>query len=50
MEIKDKWKEIDTKNCTCYYFDVKIIFWIEILILVIFYWTKNYINKNTKIF
>ena len=27
MEIKDKLKEIHTKNCTCYYFDVKIIFW-----------------------
>ena len=21
MEIKDKLKEIDIKNCTCYYFD-----------------------------
>ena len=24
MESKDKLKEIDIKNCTCYYFDDKI--------------------------
>ena len=21
MESKEKWKEVDIKNCTCYYFD-----------------------------
>ena len=26
MESNNKWKEIDIKNCTCYYFDI-IIFW-----------------------
>ena len=27
MESNNKWKEIDIKNCTCYYFDDIIIFW-----------------------
>ena len=27
MESKDKLKEIDNKNCTCFYFDDIIIFW-----------------------
>ena len=27
MESKDELKEIDVKNCTCYYFDDIIRFW-----------------------
>ena len=49
MESKDELKEIDIKNCRCYYFD-DIMRLIEILILVIFYLTKNYIKRNMKIF
>ena len=35
MESKDELKEIDIKNCMCYYFDD--IIKLEILILGIFY-------------
>ena len=39
MKRKDELKEIYIKNRTCYYFDD-----IMILILVIFYWTKNHMK------
>ena len=40
-------KELDIKSSACYCSDDIII---EILILVIFYYLKNYKKKNTKIF
>ena len=46
MEIKDEFKKINIKNRTCYHFDDII----EMLIIVIFYWTKKYVKKITKIF
>ena len=46
MESKDELKKINIKNRTCYHFDDII----EILIIVIFYWTKKYVKKITKIF
>ena len=49
METKDELKEIDIKNRTGYNFDA-LIFAIEILILVIYYSTKNYAKKNKKMF
>ena len=52
MQSKDKLKEIDVKNCLCYNFDNIIRASdrdIDIDLLV-FYQTKNYINKKMKIF
>ena len=46
MESKDEFKKINIKNRTCYHFDDII----EMLIIVIFYWTKKYVKKITKIF
>ena len=47
MEIKDEFKEIDTKNRTCYYFDDTIkdrdIYSVDIL------WDKNHM-KDREIF
>ena len=42
MESKDEFKETDIKIRTCYCFDN--IMELEVLILVIFYWTKNHCN------
>ena len=49
MESKNELKEIDIKNCTCYYFD-DIIMGIDIYYSDILLQEKLYISGGMKIF
>ena len=49
MESKDKWKETDIKNCTCYYFD-DIMRVIDTDFNNILLDKKSYLKQKLKIF